>query len=174
MTREVGKNFSKKARFMLSHDVTVPGANSYNQSFAFSKREKGKAFIFKILPSTLTGVMLEHTTSNSFKCLLGSSMDNPWYFGMWCNKLDFNSNSYVFPQAAAGYWIHRGAALSNPEAESSLIVRLSTSMSFSASSFSSNLDSELELGGLGSGTFLFLLKVRSKLSSNSDICARTG
>ncbi|KAM2967481.1 hypothetical protein FF1_027739 [Malus domestica] len=82
MTREVGKNFSKKARFMLSHDVTVPGANSYNQSFAFSRREKGKAFIFKMLSSTFTGVMLEQTTSNSFKCLFGSSMDSPWYFGM--------------------------------------------------------------------------------------------
>ncbi|KAM1063627.1 hypothetical protein ACFX2A_028369 [Malus domestica] len=90
MTREVGKNFSKKARFMLSQDVTVPGANSYNQSFAFSKREKGNAFIFNMLPLTLIRVMLEHTTSNSFKCLLGFSIDNPWYFGIWCNKLDFN------------------------------------------------------------------------------------
>ena len=47
-----------------------------------SMREKGKAFIFNILPSTFTGVMLEQTTSNSFKCLFGSSMDSPWYFGM--------------------------------------------------------------------------------------------
>ncbi|KAM1845353.1 hypothetical protein ACFX13_019667 [Malus domestica] len=70
MTREVGKNFSKKARFMLSQDVTVPGANSYNQSFAFSKREKGKAFIFNMLPSTLIGVMLAPIDLELFQVLV--------------------------------------------------------------------------------------------------------
>ncbi|KAM1236830.1 hypothetical protein PS2_037626 [Malus domestica] len=74
MMREVGKNFSRNALFILSQDVTVPGANSYNQSLALSIKENGKAFIFKILPSMVTGVMLEHTTSNSFKCLF----DPPW------------------------------------------------------------------------------------------------
>ncbi|KAM2168377.1 hypothetical protein ACFX1Q_037829 [Malus domestica] len=67
--------------------------------------------------------MPKHTTSNSFKCLFGSSMDSPWYFGMWWSKLDFNSNSSVLPCAAVGYWIHKGAALSNPEAASSFKVR---------------------------------------------------
>ena len=129
MTQEVGKNFSKNAYFMLSHDVTVPRSSSYNQSFALSKREKGKAFIFRMLPSTWAGVMLEQTTSNSFKCLIGSSMDSPWNLGIWCSKLDFSSNSSVLSWAALGYWMHRGAALSNHEAKSSLIVRLSTMMS---------------------------------------------
>ncbi|KAM1705808.1 hypothetical protein ACFXTH_027812 [Malus domestica] len=96
MMREVGKNFSRNALFILSQDVTVPGANSYNQSLALSIKENGKAFIFKILRSTVTGVILEHTTSNSFKCLFGSSMDSPWNFGMWWSKLDFNSNSSVY------------------------------------------------------------------------------
>ena len=32
MTLEVGKNFFKNVIFMLSQEVTVPGANSYNQS----------------------------------------------------------------------------------------------------------------------------------------------
>ncbi|KAM2645366.1 hypothetical protein FF1_019204 [Malus domestica] len=82
MTLEVGQKFSKNARFMLSQDVTVPGASSYNQSLALSIRENGKAFIFKMLPSTFTRVMLEQTTSNSFKCLFRSSMDSPWYFEM--------------------------------------------------------------------------------------------
>ncbi|KAM1674982.1 hypothetical protein ACFX2K_040985 [Malus domestica] len=82
MTLDIGKNFPKNALFMLSQEVTVPGANSYNQSLAFSKTENGKAFIFNMFPSTLNGVMLEQTTSNSFKCLFGSSMDSPWYFGM--------------------------------------------------------------------------------------------
>ncbi|KAM1702485.1 hypothetical protein ACFXTN_025620 [Malus domestica] len=82
MTLEVGKNFSKNAHFILFQDVTVLGVSSYNQSLALSIRENGKAFIFKMLPSTFTGVMLQQTTSNSFKCLFGSSMDSPWYFGM--------------------------------------------------------------------------------------------
>ncbi|KAM2417372.1 hypothetical protein TB1_023634 [Malus domestica] len=169
MIREVGKNFSKNALFILSQDVTVPGANSYNQSLALSIKENGKAFIFKILPSTLTGVMLEHTTSNSFKCLFGSSMDNPWYFGMRWSELDFNSNYSVLPCAAVGYWIHKGAALSNPEVASSLSVRLS----MASSSFSSNSDSasELELGSLGYGCLFFLLKALSKSPSNSEMFA---
>ncbi|KAB2632519.1 S2-RNase [Pyrus ussuriensis x Pyrus communis] len=67
-------------------------------------------------------------------------------------------------------------ALSNLEAESSLIVRLSAAMTCSSSSTSSSSDSasELEQGGLGSGCFLFLLKVRSKLSSNSKIFSQIG
>ncbi|KAM2417371.1 hypothetical protein ACFX1W_024223 [Malus domestica] len=113
--------------------------------------------------------MLEHTTSNSFKCLFGSSMDNPWYFGMRWSELDFNSNYSVLPCAAVGYWIHKGAALSNPEVASSLSVRLS----MASSSFSSNSDSasELELGSLGYGCLFFLLKALSKSPSNSEMFA---
>ncbi|KAM1157113.1 hypothetical protein TB2_027289 [Malus domestica] len=82
MTLEVGNNFYRNARFMLSQDATVPEASSNNQSLDLSIKENGKAFIFKMLPSTFTEVMLEQTTSNSFKCLFGSCMDIPWYFGM--------------------------------------------------------------------------------------------
>ncbi|ONI29624.1 hypothetical protein PRUPE_1G206400 [Prunus persica] len=56
--------------------------------------------------------------------------------------------------------MQRGTALSNLEAESSLIVRLSAAMSCSSSKSVSASDSgsELELEGLSSGYFLFLLK----------------
>ncbi|KAM1955297.1 hypothetical protein ACFX16_024860 [Malus domestica] len=70
MILDVGKNLSKNALVMLSQDVTVPGANSYNQSLAFSISENEKAFICNMLPSTLTGVMLEQTISNSFNACL--------------------------------------------------------------------------------------------------------
>ncbi|KAM1159111.1 hypothetical protein ACFX14_032247 [Malus domestica] len=111
-------------------------------------------------------------------------MDSPWYFGMWWSKLDFNSNSSVLPCAAVGYWIHKGVALSNPEAASSLSVQLSMAMSCTTSptcavgisSSSGTCSSRLgsRLSGLDSCWFLLRLKVLSKSSSKSKICSRTG
>ncbi|KAB2620530.1 S2-RNase [Pyrus ussuriensis x Pyrus communis] len=74
--------------------------------------------------------------------------------------------------------MQRGTSLSNAEAESSLIVRLSTAMSCSSSDSvsvsTSNSDSKLELGGLNSSYFHFFLKVHSKLLLNSNIFSRIG
>ncbi|KAM1336250.1 hypothetical protein ACFX2H_040229 [Malus domestica] len=83
-----------------------------------------------------------------------------------------------------GYWIHNGAALSKPEAASSLSVRLSMAIpcsspptyavAFSSTSTSCSSNSGSGLGGLDSCNFFFLLKVLSKSPSKSEICSRTG
>ncbi|TQD86979.1 hypothetical protein C1H46_027493 [Malus baccata] len=55
MTFEVGKNFSRNALFMLSQEVTVPGANSYNQSLAFFQKREWKGFHLQNTPINVDG-----------------------------------------------------------------------------------------------------------------------
>ncbi|KAM2411810.1 hypothetical protein ACFXTH_030122 [Malus domestica] len=66
-----------------------------------------------------------------------------------------------------GYWIHNGAALSKPEAASSLSVRLSMAIPCSS-------PPTCAVGSSLCCCFLLLLKVLSKSSSKSKICSRTG
>ena len=103
-TLDAGKYFSKNSFFISFQVVTVLDGKYYSHSLALSARENENALNFTCSSKIPVGFMLEQTTWNSFKCLLGSSPTKPWKVGKSCIISDFNSNA----TSSWGYCMHKG------------------------------------------------------------------
>ena len=105
--------------------------------FSTISRENRKVFSFTCSSKIPVGFMLEYTTWNSFRCLLGSSPTKPWNIGKRWIILNFSSKATF----SWGYSMHKGC-WSRSGVANSFSVRLLLAISFKSGWSNELLDSE--------------------------------